>query len=153
MCSLEAQADFATRDKVADEALAELRMKNDALVLQKSCWEDVRRAKEQHEQLTALISEVQTEYSQVRMKLDKTDAEERLAKVRMLSLLAQTVTNGRCTRATRDTCVPRSLLSSHAWRNSRTTYRSLNQARQAPTMRRARRARASKQYSGALRTS
>jgi hypothetical protein len=57
---LEAQADFASRDKCAAlEALAELRKEKDALISQQSHWDDLRRTKEQFEQLTAAISQVE----------------------------------------------------------------------------------------------
>ncbi|KAH9171750.1 hypothetical protein EDB89DRAFT_2114402 [Lactarius sanguifluus] len=59
--TLEVQAGFASRDKdAAVEALAALRKENDALVLQQSHWEDLRRANEQLEQLAALVSKAQT---------------------------------------------------------------------------------------------
>ncbi|KAH8981991.1 hypothetical protein EDB86DRAFT_3106937 [Lactarius hatsudake] len=60
--TLEVQAGFAVRDKdAAVEALAALRKENDALVLQQSHWEDLRRANEQLEQLTALVSKAQAQ--------------------------------------------------------------------------------------------
>ena len=65
---------------------------NDILVLQESSQEDLRRADEEFEQVTALVSQARTKYSQARMRLDQTDAEERLAKVRILSLVTQALT-------------------------------------------------------------
>ncbi|KAH8999723.1 hypothetical protein EDB92DRAFT_2080754 [Lactarius akahatsu] len=60
--TLEVQAGFASRDKdAAVEALAMLRKENDALVLQQSHWEDLRRANEQLEQLAALVSKAQAQ--------------------------------------------------------------------------------------------
>jgi hypothetical protein len=57
---LEAQADFASPDKCAAlEALAELRKEKDALISQQSHWDDLRRTKEQCEQLTAAVSQVE----------------------------------------------------------------------------------------------
>lgn len=114
MRSLEAQVDFISRDKDAvTEALTELRKEKDALILTRGRLEDLRNTNEQFEHLTALVSEAQMEYSLARMKLDKTNAEERLAKVRM-SFLAQIVTEGRCTRAGRNSYATRSLRSRHA---------------------------------------
>jgi hypothetical protein len=49
---------------------------------------DIQRTNEQLEQLTALVSEAKTEYSLVRVQLDKAEKEERFAKVRLLSLVA-----------------------------------------------------------------
>ncbi len=61
MHSLETQVGFATRDKeAAVEVLAAVRKENDALVSQQSHWEDLRRANEQLEQLSALVSQAQT---------------------------------------------------------------------------------------------
>ena len=91
--------------------------------------EDIRYTTEQFKQLTALISEAQMDYSLVRMKLYKANAEERrgtprnaeerLAKVRM-SIVAQIVTEGRCTtRAGRNSYAGRCALHS-----SRPTLRS-----------------------------
>ena len=75
------------------EAPVVLQKENDGLVLQESSREDLRRADEQFEQVTALVSQAQTKYTLARMRLDKTDAEERFAaKVRMLSLVAQALT-------------------------------------------------------------
>ncbi|KAF8257860.1 hypothetical protein EI94DRAFT_1692001 [Lactarius quietus] len=59
--SLETQVGFATRDKdAAVEALAALRKENDALMLQQSHWDDLRRTNEQLEQLATLVSQAQT---------------------------------------------------------------------------------------------
>jgi hypothetical protein len=104
------------------EALAGLQ--KDVLVLQKNRWENLLRTNEEFERLTVLVSQAQMEYSLVRMQLDKTSAEERLAKVRRLSLVAQTVIEGRCTRAARDRYATRSQRSRHAWRSSRPQQRS-----------------------------
>lgn len=58
MHALETQAGFASRDKdAAVEALAALRKENDALALQQSHWDDLRRTNEQLEQLAALVSQ------------------------------------------------------------------------------------------------
>ena len=87
------QADFASRGKdAAVETLLVLQKENDVLVLQESTREDLRRADKQFEQVTALVSQAQTKYSLARMLLDQTDAEGRLAKVRMLFLVAQALT-------------------------------------------------------------
>ena len=89
----EAQADFASRGKdAAVEALLVLQKENDVLVLQESTRDDLRRADKQFEQVTTLVSQAQAKYSLARMRLDQTDAEERLAKVRMLFLVAQALT-------------------------------------------------------------
>ncbi|KAF8257861.1 hypothetical protein EI94DRAFT_1756596, partial [Lactarius quietus] len=58
--SLEMQAGFAERDKdAAVEALAVLRKENDALTLQQSHWDNLRRTYEQLEQL-ATLTQAQT---------------------------------------------------------------------------------------------
>lgn len=89
----EAQTDCDSRGKDAFvEALVALQKDNDVLVQQESSQEDLRHANEQFEQVTALVSQAQTKYSLARMRLDQTDAKERLAKVRISSLTAQTVT-------------------------------------------------------------
>jgi chromosome segregation ATPase len=60
--ALETQAGFASRDKdAAVEALAALQKENDALALQQSHWDDLRRTNEQLEQLAALVSQTQTQ--------------------------------------------------------------------------------------------
>ena len=121
----EARADFASRGKDAVvEALVALQKDNDGLVLEESSREDFRHADEQFEQVTSLVAQAQTKYSQARMRLDQIDAEERLAKVRMLSLVAQALTYDRCTSAVRRSCATRSLHSRHAWRSSKPTQRS-----------------------------
>lgn len=61
MHSLETQAGFAARDKdAAVEALAAVQKENDALVLQQSHWDDLRRTNEQLEHLAALVAQAQT---------------------------------------------------------------------------------------------
>ena len=69
--------------------------------------EDLWQTIEQFKQLTALVSEVQIEYSLVRMRLDKANTEELFAKVRM-SIVTQIVTECRCTKARRNSHATRS---------------------------------------------
>jgi chromosome segregation ATPase len=58
---LETQAGFAERDKdAAVEALAALRKETDALTLQQTHWDDLRRTNEQLEHLAALVTQSQT---------------------------------------------------------------------------------------------
>ncbi|KAI9436935.1 hypothetical protein H4582DRAFT_366964 [Lactarius indigo] len=67
--SLEAQAGFASRDKdAAVEALAALRKETDALVSQQSHWEDLRRANEQLEKLSTLVSKAQIQTNEPELK-------------------------------------------------------------------------------------
>ncbi len=60
MHSLEAQVGFASRDKeAAVEALAALRTEHDVLLEQQTHWKDLRRATENLDHLSALITRFQ----------------------------------------------------------------------------------------------
>ncbi|KAF8265477.1 hypothetical protein EI94DRAFT_322631 [Lactarius quietus] len=81
--SLEAQVDFASRDKDAVlEELSALRKAKDALVLQKSHWKDLRHAKEQSDKLAVLLSQAELEYSLVQKQLAEKNTEEHRAQGR-----------------------------------------------------------------------
>ena len=64
--SQEAQAPFVSRDKdAAIEGLTALRKESDALVLQQSQWDDLRRADERLEHLAALVSQAKTDEREI----------------------------------------------------------------------------------------
>lgn len=63
--NLETQAGFAERDKdAAVDALAALQKENDALTLQQSHWDDLRRTNEQLEHLATLVTQQQQQAAQ-----------------------------------------------------------------------------------------